>query len=310
MGGLYLADRLKQEGLHASRVNDIVWVRLDETVFADEDDPIYHPRCKDPVTQPLVDSLYEGYDPKYPMTVRDGGMVRGVRQLKIIDGAQRKINAVPAQAKLRAEGKLKKTDGHYMVAVRLFDGDDLACLLERERCQSDNLKRPHSPSVLYASYKAMEKLGATREQIAEVAPAGVDVADIMRWNVIDKKVQARLDAHPSPFGMFRALLDVPRENQSAAMDEMEQKGAVTKIKARKVARKVTGATDKPKRVSPAVGIAFRENLEKNLVAPVIAMVAYYEGDGGLLKKAAPKVFEKLEEIRATVKPGKKASKEE
>lgn len=303
----YLVDSLKDDGLHTAKVTKLVYVWIGEVLFADDGTALAHPRAKDAPNRAMVESLKGGFRPEEPIIVRDGGMKGGKRRLLIIDGAQRKINGTVAENELNAAGLLAKTDGRYMVAVRVFDGDDLACLMERERCQSDNLKRPHSPSVLYASYAAMESLGATQEQIATVAPKGCDVSAMLRWPAVHTDVQTALDAHPSPLGMIAALLDVPRDEQPAAFAEMTATGATTPRKARNVARKRTGS-EKPAAVHlPSLrAMEAMRGAVNGEVVKASFLLAFIAGDGESLEKASPALYAKLVGARdAASKPGRK-----
>ncbi len=306
----YLVDSLKDDGLHTSKVTNIVRVRIGEVHFAPEGTVLAHPRAGFPAKPSLVEEMRGGYDNAHPMTVRDGGMVKGVRRFLIINGAMRKIAGTVVEKEERAAGKLKATDGHYMVAVRVFDGTDLECLMERARLNSDPTKTPDSPSVLFVMYAAMEKEGATHEQIGSVCPAGVDVAAILRWKAIHSDVQALLDAHPSPFGMLAALLDVPRDDQPTAYADMIAMGATTPQKARRVARKATGSERAPslRLPSPRAFEAMRGAVNGETVK-AMDIIDFFLGRPKALTFHSPEVAALLTAARDNAsKPGRKPAK--
>lgn len=303
----YLVDSLKDDGIHTQKVTNLVRVWIGQVHFSAAGSVLAHPRAHYPANLALVESMKKGYDNDKPMTVRDCGMVNGVRRFEIVNGSQRKIAGTVAETELKPTGKLKATDGRYMVAVRVFDGDDLACLMERARCNSDPLKTPDAPSSLFAMFAAMFALGASEEQIATVAPKGCDVSAILRWPALHSDVQAALDAHPSPLGMIAALLDVPRDEQPAAFAEMTATGATTPRKARNVARKRTGS-EKPAAVrlpSPRAMEAMRGAVNGEVVKASF-LLAFIAGDGDALEKASPALYAKLVDARdAASKPGRK-----
>jgi len=311
MGGIYLSQQLSKDGHAVSKVTDLVYLPIDDLSFAPKGAPLWHPRSEDPIDEDLVGKLMAGFDSNKPITVRDEGIVNGRHVFTIIDGARRKVNGTESQIRLRAKDSKILRDGVYKVAVRFFDGDDLACLKERERLQSETDKKPHSASVLAASYKAMEKLGATPEEIAaECAPRGVTaeiVAALLRWEAINREVQQRLDTGEAPLSVLPAVLVVPRADQPAFLDDIIKNKATTPRKAKKAAREKTGVPSKapPFRLpTPRTFNAMRNVVPENALVSARALLDFLAGDKAGLATSAPQLAARLDDAYTTAsKPG-------
>ncbi len=280
--------------------------------FYEKGHALVHPRQHMPVSRELVDSIKGGWKDDYPLGVHEEG--RG-NPAGLVHGSRRYNAGLVAETELIAEGKLKpKGDNpaQLMVPVVVLVGSELDLLKARRMENSDPLAEPDSPSVLSAEFRQMVALGMTHEECAKLQGNGYTAAlveTLCQMPDLPAAVRAKFDAGEAPVTVMEALFDAAPKDRAALLDSMIESGATTPRKAKKLVKKATGQGDKPRRVSPAVAVAFLDHLE-NEVAPVAAVISYYEGDPKPLKEAKPKLFEKLEEIRATVRPGKKAAAKE
>jgi len=312
MAGRNEAQRLQDGGIDASKPSHTS-VPIDDVVFAPEGDALAHPRANFPIRRSLVDSMKQGFDWRFPFTVRERGVVNGKMRLDIIDGSQRKIHGAIAQAELRAEGKLPlraEGDDRYYVAIKIFNGTDLECLAERLRLNSDPDKLPDSPSVLFATFHAMHRLGASVELIAKVAPRDIDIAALLRWPSLTTPVRDRLDLGDLPLCLIDALADLPPELQEPTLGTLIEQDALTPRKARKVVRGITHPNAArfrpvpPKVVDRVVGHVIAATDRDSQVAA--GVLRWQTGDITTLADVAPELLGRLEAAKLPPpKPGRK-----
>lgn len=316
MGGLYVDQRLNQNGLAAKKETRFARLWIGHVLFAPADHVLVHDREHDEVDPALVaDIRAKGIE--NPLLVWSAGVQEGVERFYVINGARRKIHATIAEREMVEAGELpaRKSDPPYLyVPIEIFEGTANEALLERVRRNRDPHKKPDSPSVLYAQFSRLVRVGYEEREIEAAAP-GMDVAAVLRWPSVHEKVRVRLDAGEAPLSVLSAIVDVPYEKQEATFEAMVAAGAITPRKAKRLAKKITGVVPVFRPPSLVVLAAMREaarapEMANNdlFVAPVADVLAYLAGERGLL---SAEVESRLDAARAAAsKPGRRKVLEE
>ncbi len=308
------AQRLKEGGIPTVKPS-YTMVPREFIEFAPEGHPLQHPRQHLPISRSLIDSIKEkGWLPEHPACVREEGIDKHGRQHLYLVYASRRFNASgPAEQEMRAEGTLppphRKDDDRLYVPVIIFQGSYAEALLERVRENADPDKLADSPSVLYHMFAAIKRQGASVEQIAKVAPVGVDIAAVLRWPSLSAKAKDRLDEGDVPLSVIDLLADFPLDEQYPVLLQMIDEGATTPRKSRKLVRRIRNPQQRqllpvpPRVVDRVVGhITGERDRDSRIAAGVLR---WQTGDHTTLAEVAPELLARLVE---GAKPPEKPAK--
>lgn len=305
------AERLKQGGIPTAKPS-FTKVPVDFIKFAPKGHALWHPREHLPIDRELVDSIKRGFRTDKPIVVYEEGIHDGVMLLHLVAGSRRTNHARVAQDELRTEGKLPlpgSEDNRLFVPIRIVSGGYTKALEERLVENSDPLKLPDSPSVLYETFAQLRSLGAEVAQIAAVAPRGVDVEAVLRWPSLSSDAKDRLNEGDVPLCVIDAVADLPVEQQLAALLQMIDEKATTPRKARKLVRRITHPQRSQFLPVPASVV---DRVAGHLAAAsdrdsrvARAVLHWRNGDDTLLAELAPDLLAQLNEGK---KPPEKPAK--
>lgn len=250
--GMNDASRLKAEGLDVSKT-DVLTISIHEVYFPPRTghalSGVWHPRSEltesdEGIARLIAEIVQDGKINK-PILVREDWIRDGENKRKVftcVDGAGRTVAGLAAERIMHEAGRLTRAgkDGEparvrvpLRVKIELFVGDNLALLKQRQLADSDPSKRAHTPSVLATMACQMFAEGGTVDDVFATMPRFVlgalvsqtDVEGFKRWGLLHADVVRGIDAGTIPFGLFRALLDEPRDEQSAAAVKLVEAGA-------------------------------------------------------------------------------------
>jgi hypothetical protein len=319
--GRNAADRLRDGGIAAKKA-DAILAPIDDIWIPPKGHPLWHPRQDDPVDEALVTSIMGGWRKGSCVLVRDDNVQsNGKRRLTLVDACRRTVNGREAQRRLRAAGILVATKdnpgANLYVEIEWFKGSDAELLLERlRRNREDPLKLADRPSVLAATAMQLAALHASSEAIADVMPKGVgrrEVEALLDWPNLLAEVAARFDAGEAPLVFLRAVLDVPRDEQGAALEKLLASGAKSASGATKVLRREERAANhkpmvrvRPKRFFGALAERLKTvEPERMPLVPLDVVVRFLAGDDAALVG-----YESIKEVAAAAgwKPAKEGAR--
>lgn len=241
--GLRPEERLKKGGLEA-KAGRVTKVWIGHIDFAPGDHALVHPRATEAPDDALVKSIVDhGFFDNEPISVYEETQTGGGKKLYVIDGSRRTNAGKVAEGVLREKGQLKKEDPRLFVPITIFDGTIEQALASRIRADSDPLKKPHSLSVLCATFRPLSKFGWSDAAIAEAhgRKTATQVGHILRFETLPEATRAAFDAG-LPDDLLAMFLDevAPADHPAAIAAALAAGGAAKPRAAKKAARKATG----------------------------------------------------------------------
>lgn len=210
-------DRAKKNGVRAVKGTGVT-VYVDDIFVPGDGHPLAHPRRNDPVDEELVQSIMQGWERGSVLWVREDGPT-----LVLIDGSQR-INA--------SKEAQRRTGRPVLAEIAYFHGTDAEAVLFRLEANADPLKRPDSPSVLASTCKQAVLLDAsiTVDVLLRKMPRGIhrgELEALLRWDNLLPELRPRFDSGELPIGLLGAVLDAPRDQQTAVAERLLGAGVRT-----------------------------------------------------------------------------------
>ncbi len=235
MGKHGAVDELKAAGLKVGR-RDQGTAHISEIFMPRGDHPIAHPRADMPVS-PAIKAHIKTWGVQHALVVRRRPMRTpggAVDVLELIAGSRRS-NAVN---EAMADGDLPTK--FEMVPIRLFEGSDAECLVERAKENNDEAvnKVPDDIHVLATMARQMDRVGVDHEAIRQaIGTARVKdlqtLRALLRWPDLTPTVQERFNLGAS-LALLDGVLKVPQDEQWATLDLLEASGAKSPRRAARV----------------------------------------------------------------------------
>ncbi len=242
------ADALKAQGVDAKRGAGSTAVDVHDTWTPPSGDPLWHPRQDDPLSGDMLYDIAKFGVRKPILLARMGVQKDGKMRLALVYGCQRKNHLIEAVRRMKAGEPFRVfvngnatgetevipwVDGKQYIPVLFHPNNDIkSILLARAEEDSDPHKRAHAPSILAVSVAQLRAVHATdAEIIAAHATRGVDagvLAALERWGELSNEAKRRFD-DGAPIGLLPSIVDLPREEQIAALEKYVAGGITTKM---------------------------------------------------------------------------------
>jgi hypothetical protein len=242
------ADALKAQGVDAKRGAGSTAVDVHDTWTPPKGDPLWHPRQNDPLNGDMLYDIAKFGVRKPILLARMGVQRDGKMRLALAYGCQRKNHLIEAVRRMKAGEPFRVfvngvdtgetevipwVDGKQYIPVLFHPNNDIkSILLARAEEDSDPHKRAHVPSILAVSVAQLRAVHATdAEIIAAHATRGVDagvLAALERWGELSDETKRRFD-DGAPIGLLPSIVDLPREEQLAALEKYVAGGITTKM---------------------------------------------------------------------------------
>lgn len=310
MSGMRPEERLKKGGLEIKK-GSVVKAWIGSIIFAPRGHVLFHPRADEMADPALVDSIFtEGFRDNEPILVFEETLPGGGKALYPIDGSRRTNAAKAAEPKMVEAGKLKAADPRLFVPIEIFTGTIEAALAARIQADSNPLKKPHTPSVLAATFRPLAKFGWGSGDIASVHGklSANMVSLLLRFETLPTATREAFDDGRLPLEALATFLDdiTPADHEAAIKAAVEAGGTVKPRAARKAARKAAGVKSVPRPSAIYVTSVYEALLSHEVHPEVKAIVAWAAGEENALDD-----FPVLAQIveASKPKPGRKAGEE-
>lgn len=240
------ADKLKQAGIIASRMNVTLMDPADLTLIREKDHPLYDPRVEnevDPADPFYKDILKNGV--RDTVKVRKNGEDKAGRPiLQVVDGRQRVMTLIH----INTHHPLPS--GPRRLKVEFIHGDDGVMVLTS--LATNHQRKDETPYSRAVKIQKAKALGRSNEEIAE-ACRWLTTTPVEQHLLILNFVPEVQQAFNKelPVGAIKTFAKVPREEQIEALRKIREGGAKTK---REVAAAVKASREGTAYVAP-VGTA-------------------------------------------------------
>lgn len=231
------ADKLKESGISASRINLTLIDPAALTLITDPTHSLYDPRVEWPVDP--SDPFYKDiatHGVRDPIKVRKNGERNGVPILQVVDGRQR------VQTLLHLNNTQPLADGPRRIKVEFIHGDDGQMVLTS--LSTNHQRKDETPFSRAVKIQKAKALGRSNGEIAQACRWRTVVPVEQHLLILNfiSEVQSAFNGELA-VGLVSTFAKVPREDQLKTLLIMREGGAKTKRQVKAVVEAVQTGTE-------------------------------------------------------------------
>lgn len=270
-----------KKGYGAVGRGELLWFEPEALVLVeDEKHDLYDPRVHFPVDEAMVRNIMV-HGVIEPILIRKNGEVRGKPIVEVVDGRQRVKNAIEANRRLEAEGKVPV---RIPATPRRGELRDLVGVM----VSANDMRKADNMLVRARKCAKLISLGWSEEEAA--VAHGVSETTVRNWLALleaSVAVQKAVERAEIPLTVANKLAKLPMDEQPEALEKLRAEGTTHGEKAQEAANGATGRIPRPRMLGRSTLTKLLGRFEKTKrgdLPPAIAVLKYVLGDREALPK--------------------------